>query len=382
MMQQIKKFENKILEHRLAEVRTMIGICGLDDTVMRNGPFGGKVLESIFGAINILGLLYFMPHPLYRGIIKHLAESVVVLSPEDCETRTFLHDIPVIEDFTSEDIAHALSRRKGAVFRNGSVIAQGTVTIEQAFIAASSVIHALFIKYFVDYWRKIRTDRMTSSDHDHLERVMESLFPPPEADVPLERGPFNSESVVLKAMARAGKATVDAGLVDSFFGNISYTVKGTCYISQTGSSLDELEGAIVSVPVNGSSSVGLTASSELGAHIHVVKKTGCHSILHGHPKFSVIASMMCEKDGRCQYDCYKNCPKLRDLGRIPIIPGEIGAGGLAKTLPARIEADAGAIVYGHGVFTTGINDFRRPFDKMVAIERMAREFVLTRCGML
>jgi ribulose-5-phosphate 4-epimerase/fuculose-1-phosphate aldolase len=327
-------------------------------------------------------LIYFIPHPLYQGIIEHLAKSVFVLSPEDCETRTFLHDIPVIEDFTPERISNALSRRKGAVFRNGAVIAQGTVTIEQAFIIASSVIHALFIKYFVDYWRKICKDRATHSDRHYFEHVWGSLFPLPEANVSLGCGPFDAESVILKEMARAGKATVDAGLVDSFFGNISYTTKETCYISQTGSSLDELESAIVSLPINGSSSVGLTASSELGAHIQVVKKTGCRSILHGHPKFSVIASMMCEEDGSCPYDCYRNCPKLRDLGGIPIVPGEIGAGGLAKTIPSRIEADGGAIVYGHGVFTTGLDDFRRPFDKMVEIERMAREFVLTQCGVL
>jgi ribulose-5-phosphate 4-epimerase/fuculose-1-phosphate aldolase len=382
MIQQIKKFEDKLLERHLAEDRAMIAVCGFDDTVMRNGRFGGKALELIFGAINILGLLYFMPHPLYRGIIQHVAKSVSILAPEDSETRTLLHDIPVIEDFTPECIINALARCKGAVFRNGAVIAQSTVSIEQAFISASSVIHALFIKYFVDYWRKIRSNRVPPSDRQHFEHVLANLFVPPESNVSLGCGPFDSEPVILREMVRAGKATVNAGLVGPFFGNVSYTTKETCYISQTGSSLDELEGAIVSLPINGPPRAGLNASSELSTHIHIVKKIGCRSILHGHPKFSVIASMMCEEDGRCHYDCYRNCPKLRDLGGIPIVAGEIGAGGLAKTLPPRIEADGGAIAYGHGVFTTGVNDFRKPFDKMVEIERTAREFTLTQCGML
>ncbi len=379
MIEQIEKFETKLIDQHLAEDRGMIAVCGYDDRVIKNGQFGGEVLESVFDSINILGLVYFMPHPLYQRIFQHLSKSVSVLSPEDCETRTFLHDIPVIEKFEPELIANALSRRKGAVFRSGAVIARGTVTIEQAFIAASSVVHALFINYFIEYWRKIRRGRLTSSDRNHFEHVLEGLFSLPEGTFPLGCGPFDSESVILKEMARAGKAIVDAGLVDSFFGNVSYTTEGICYISETGSSLDELEGAIVAVPINGSSSVGLTASSELDAHMRVVEKTGCSSILHGHPKFSVIASMMCEEDGICQHDCYKNCPKLRDLEGVPIVSGEIGAGGLAKTLPARIEKDSGAIVYGHGVFTTGTSDFRKPFDTMVEIERMARESVLRRC---
>lgn len=380
MRGQVEKFERKLVDQHLAEDRGTIAVCGLDDTVIRNGPFGGKDLESIFGLINILGLIYFVPHPLYRAIIEHMAQSAVVLSPEDCETRTFLHDIPVIEGFSPELVVHALSRRKGAVFRNGSVIAQGTVTIEQAFIAASSVIHALFIKYFIDYWRKARAGRLAPSDRGYFEQTVEALFPLPKGDNTLRPGPFDSESVILEEMARAGRAVVDAGLVDSFFGNISYTAGGICYISQTGSSLDELKGAIDPVPINGSSSVGLTASSELGAHLNIVKKTGCSSILHGHPKFSVIASMMCEEDGICRYDCYRSCPRVRDLAGVPIVSGEIGAGGLAKTLPDRIKKDGGAIAYGHGVFTTGSKDFKGPFNTMVDIERMARESVLMRCG--
>jgi ribulose-5-phosphate 4-epimerase/fuculose-1-phosphate aldolase len=380
MISQIEKFETRLIKQNLAQDREMIAICGLDDTIVRSGPFGGDVLDSVLGSINILGLVSFVPHPLYKEIIRLTARRVSVISPEDCETRTFLHDVPVIADHAPGRIIKALSRRKGAVFRDGSVIARGVVTIEEAFVCASSVIHALFINYFLDYWRKIRKGRVTASDRSHFENIVENLFPIVESGPRLGYGPFDSESVILKEMVRAGKATVETGLVDSFFGNISYSQKGTCHISETGASLDELEGAIVGVPMNGSSSVGLTASSELGAHIGVVDKTGCRSIMHGHPKFSVIASMMCEEDGVCQYDCYKTCPRMRDLYGVPIVSGEIGAGGLAKTLPARIKMDNGAIVYGHGVFATGSNDFRKPFNKMVEIERMARRFVLTECA--
>ena len=64
-------------------------------------------------------------------------------------------------------------------------------------------------------------------------------------------------------MVKTGKELVKQRLVDSYFGNISYVRGETIYISQTGSSMDELEDCIDAVPLDGSSSSGITASSEL-----------------------------------------------------------------------------------------------------------------------
>jgi len=60
---------------------------------------------------------------------------------------------------------------------------------------------------------------------------------------------------------------------------------------------------------------------------------------------------------------------------IPIVPGEVGTGptGLCRTLPPALEKSRGAIVYGHGLFTTGRDDFNEPFGTLVAVETMCRE---------
>ena len=168
-------------------------------------------------------------------------------------------------------------------------------------------------------------------------------------------------------------------MVDSFFGNISYFNDDTVYISQTGSSMDELEGCIDACPLDNSASTGITASSELVAHRDIYLGSDCRAILHGHPKFSVIMSMLCfEKDCGNRGKCHIRCDKERFIKDIPIIPGEVGTGprGLSNTLPPAMKGRRGAIVYGHGVFTTGRENFRDAFKNLADIESMCRNTYL------
>jgi ribulose-5-phosphate 4-epimerase/fuculose-1-phosphate aldolase len=174
-------------------------------------------------------------------------------------------------------------------------------------------------------------------------------------------------------ICRVGRYTVEKGLVDSFFGNISYFDGKTIYISQTASSLDELEGHIDPVPLDGSSTAGLSASSELPAHRAIYLSSNYHAVLHGHPKFSVILSMFCEEEECVLSDCGRNCKRKRSACGVPIVTGEIGAGGLAKTVPAAIRESGVCIVYGHGVFSAGGQDFKDAFLKMVDVENRCRE---------
>lgn len=156
-------------------------------------------------------------------------------------------------------------------------------------------------------------------------------------------------------MDEAGKITVKSKLVDSYFGNISYLIDDIIYISQTGSSLDELDGYIDPCPIDNSSCAGITASIELSAHKQIYLDTENRAILHGHPKFSVILSMDCDQRDICKYkdQCHIKCPYKRFVNDIPIVPGEVGTGpyGLYKTMPPAIKGKRGVIVYGHGVFT-------------------------------
>jgi ribulose-5-phosphate 4-epimerase/fuculose-1-phosphate aldolase len=100
-------------------------------------------------------------------------------------------------------------------------------------------------------------------------------------------------------------------------------------------------------------------------------------ILHGHPKFSVVMSMLCDEAGCPVSDCWRECPRVRFLGDAPVVAGEIGAGGLAKRVPPVITGPRRAVVYGHGVFTIG-NDFGEAFRAMVAVENWCRSEFLRR----
>lgn len=181
------------------------------------------------------------------------------------------------------------------------------------------------------------------------------------------------KSIIYEEISRVGRYTVEMGLVDSFFGNISAFDGSTIYISQTASSLDELEGHIVPVPVDGSSTAGISASSELPAHKAIYLSTDYRTVLHGHPKFSVILSMYCTEEGCDIEDCTRGCDRKRQVCGYPIVVGETGAGGLKRTVPPAIKAAGACIVYGHGVFSAGRSDLREAFVRMVEIENRCRE---------
>jgi ribulose-5-phosphate 4-epimerase/fuculose-1-phosphate aldolase len=347
------------------------------------------VLEGIFARLNINALLFSQTAEPYRSIIEYLAKHTPgAIRPSDTETRTFLHSIPIVAEFTADAVADALRQSKSAIIPGYGIVTFGTVSPEQAFITFSSVCFSCYVKFFADYLRDRRQGKITAE----LEKVFESATSwtgPVQDDEPaLAQGPFASEEDVLTAIEACGLRTVRCRLVDSYFGNISYRFKNTLYISQTSSSLDELRGAIDPCPLDGSSCVGITASSELTAHREIVLKTENRAVLHGHPKFPVILSMDCSLaagDGNqaaCAHAamCHRACPEERFIADIPIVPGEIGTGpyGLCNTVPPAIRNRRGVIVYGHGVFTAGKNDFNEAFGNMVEIDRICREEYFSR----
>ena len=335
------------------------------------------VLRDVVTGLNINSILFARPAHPYLSILNAAAGSdAPVILPEDCETRTFLHDIPVVRHFSAPHIIGALKKRKSVFIPGEGIVTFGTVSPEQAFVTYSSVCFAGFVKFFADYFTRRRQGRTTKDEDrifaeamesykDHLER----LNPKPK----MGTGPFSGAEAVMAAMIEAGRLTVDYKMVDSYFGNLSYRHGNTIYISQTASSLDELPGCIDAVPLDGSSCAGITASSEYSAHREILTATDNKAILHGHPKFAVILSMLCEKEN-CEgrKTCHLKCSESRFAGEIPIVPGEVGTGpyGLCHTLPPAMLGRAGALVYGHGLFTVGKVDFTDAFTNMVTTEQM------------
>lgn len=390
MLSLIKKYINKLHSQGLADKDEAI-LLALNAELYCNKPIAGNALKlsRVFELMNINSILFSNPAEPYKTLINEiikydsLCKEQSKIMPMDCETRTFFHDIPVIDDFSTVKIAEALSYRKSVIVKNHGIVTYGTVTPEQAFVFFSSTCFATFVKYFYDsllYFKKCR-DKGTAPDSAYLFsfRNMIVNLKPIIYDYPkLFSARPNNEDEVIRMLSEAGRSVVQKGLVDSYFGNISYVFEDKIYISQTGSSLDELEGCIDIVPLRGSSSVGITASSELSAHKRIYKETGCNAILHGHPKFSVIMSMYCEKEGCDRSLCYKACKERRYAADVPIVSGEIGTGtaGLMNTVPAAMKEGKCAIVYGHGVFTAGNDNFSKPLEMLMDIEnRCHREYM-------
>ena len=394
----LKKYSDKFIHAGLAKAdgpnAPLIG--GWDRSLTWNRP-GPEipVLTQVFQQLNINSLAFLRPCPPYDRIIGFLADRALMASgritPQDCETRTFLHDLPVVDRFDARAVGQALSLRKTVIIQardpggnaaGPAVIAPGTITPEQGFVHISSVCFACFVKFFSDYlWilKTGQTDPEMDAVFDHIRPFLTDTNSGGTSPASfLMPGPFISEAQVIAGMSQAGKLLVTDRLVDSFFGNISCCLNGTLYISQTGAALDELEGCIDPVPLDGSTSAGITASSELSAHLEIIERTGYRAILHGHPRFSVILSMDCdpEQKAACAFNtrCHTHCPAPRHIGDIPIIPGEVGTGpfGLCHTLPAACDISDTVIVYGHGVFATGAVDFIQAFSHMTEVENLCK----------
>jgi len=382
MLKLLNKYEEKLVAHGLCSSGAPL-VGGINDTVIwnREDPLAEE-LEKIIGGLNINSMIFARPvEPFFSILNYHCRRSDAEFVPEDTETRTFLHSIPVARSMAATEIIPLLQKRKGCVVEGHGIIAFGTVSPEQAFVVFSSIIFSAFVKFFVDYAYSLHAGITDEEAGKMMPDVLAAYeqFLPGNTEADLETGFFSEDDDIVRAMVHAGQATVDARMVDSFFGNISYFVNDTVYISQTGSSMDELEGCVDACPLDDSASTGITASSELVAHRDIYLGGGNRAILHGHPKFSVIMSMLCfEEECENRGKCHIKCDKERFVDDIPVIPGEVGTGprGLSNTLPPAVQGRRGAIVYGHGVFTVGKKDFRDPFTNLSEIEKLCRDAYL------
>jgi len=383
MEELVKKYANKLYAHRLCSKDAPV-IGGIDaETVWNRDAEEIPVLEKIIKNLNINSILFSRPEEPFFSILNYLSKIAenqnYTIRPQDTESRTFLHDIPVARNFDPEIITAILKKRKSAVIPGYGIIATGTVSPEQAFVTFSSVCFSLYVKLLSDYANSLIMNTKTDQEHKKIagyavnrySAFMENISSLPK----MKKGPFHTPEATESAMIETGKLTIESGMVDSFFGNISYRLGDTIYISQTGSSLDELEGCIDPCPIDNSTSNAVTASSEFSAHKSVYQTTDKRAILHGHPKYSVITSMLCDRfDCKERGMCHIKCKETRSIKDIQIVPGEVGTGptGLCNTLPPALTA-RGAIVYGHGLFTTGAEDFTDAFKSLIDIEKMCLE---------
>jgi ribulose-5-phosphate 4-epimerase/fuculose-1-phosphate aldolase len=376
MNDQLEKYALKLLSDRSA-LSGRIAVAAKDDVTISSGePELAATAVKVLERLNALSLVVAAPSlPFADFLVRRAAPDCHCIEPQDTETRTYLHDIPFIRQSElsarpEEQIAPLLGNRKGVIVEGLGIFASGGVTVEQAYINYSSVFHSTFVKYLQDL---LQTGFLCQGESLAVENFFaEWLHPLTDEGLIFNSGLLESSEEILKEIAAVGRYTVERGLVDSFFGNISCRTDKLLYISQTAASLDALAGCIDPVPFDNSSTVGITASSELAAHRRIFETSDAKVILHGHPKFAVVMSMLCERKDCTITDCWRDCQKVRYLGGTPVVAGEIGAGGLAKRVPPVIAEPGRAIVYGHGVFTIGNKGFAEAFRSLVEVENWCR----------
>jgi len=326
-------------------------------------PLATDLLERLPGAAVVLAEPQ-LPYP--QLLLKRAWPVLSPLVPNDSESRSFLHDIPLVDakdkTLIPGTLAAVLARRKGCIIGKLGLVAQGALTVEQAYIAYSSLYHACFIKYLEDLLR----DGCQLPDESTDQIVQRHLTPTGMVIPAFQNGPFEGAEQIMSELATVGRATVEMGLVDSFFGNISYAGPDALYISQTAARLDALEHQIDPIPYDCSSTAGITSSSELPAHQAIVKATGCRAVLHGHPRFPVVMSFFSNQTEHEGID---------QVCGIPVVGGEGGQGGLSRTVSHAfcLTRARAVIVRGHGVFSIGQNDFREAFAALVATEQHCRQ---------
>lgn len=398
MHDQIAKYTQKLLRDRTA-VPDSIRFYRLDDVVSTNRRDDWLAMfTEVFQGLDITALLFAkLTLPFADLLVERTEPGTDRLVPKDSETKVFLHDIPFIRkkewegasraDLTNM-IVRCLRERKAAIIQGLGIVSTGGVTVEQSYIGFSTVFHTTFVKYLLDVLTdgfKLPNEGMVFEGFKQSWNRTPDLSGLAFSPGPLEGSAVSHHSphpnpltqgareIIYKEICRVGRYTVEKGFVDSFFGNISYFDGMTIYISQTTSSLDELEGFIDPVPVDGSSTAGLSASSELPTHRGIYLDSPYRAVLHGHPRFSIILSMLCDEKNCDIKDCNRLCNRARTVCGVPIVAGETGAGGMAKSVPAAMKEQGVCIVYGHGIFAAGEKDFRDAFMKMAEVENRCRE---------
>ena len=381
MHEHIIKYTKKLIRDRTA-VPDSIRFYVIDDMLITNREDDWTpVFARVFHGLNVTALLFARPSlPFADFLIARADPGVNRIMPKDTETKTFLHDVPIVRKAEwfgkkADDVAAiliaGLKERKAVVLEGLGVVTAGGLTVEQTFNVFSMIFHTTLIKYLLDL---LHEGFKLPGEPEAFEEFKSAWVRTIRAQtLHFAPGLLSEPEQIIEEIHRVGRYTVEQGLVDSFFGNISYFDGKTIFISQTASSLDELEDHIDPVRLDASSTAGVTASSELPAHRAIYLSTGSRAVLHGHPKFSVILSMHCGEEDCGVEDCGRSCMRMRSAGGVPIVPGEIGAGGLARTVPQATSGSGACIVYGHGVFSTGKSGFREAFISMAEVENRCRD---------
>ncbi|MCX7634369.1 MAG: class II aldolase/adducin family protein [Syntrophales bacterium] len=378
------RFTGKLLREPLVTAETLLmGVRTADGGMVWHGGDEEErnVLAAVMTHLERRSVILAMPAEPYGTMVEALGSAAPgVVYPKDFETRVFLTDLPVAKGDGVDDLCRALTGRRAAIVPGRGVITAVKGDLAMAYILYCAVCFACFVKFCGDLINPYEGGPARPLVWPALEQVMPVLRAAPPKLPPVKAGPFRGEAAVA-ACAEAGARTVQAGLVNAHFGNVSYRDGGVLFISGKGAPLDELSGRIIAVDLAVRGGAPSAVSTEYPTHRDIVLGTDYRAVLHGHPRFAVILSLACPERDRCDSrdHCHRFCPRDRSIGGVPVVSGEAGGGplGLQRRVPPVITRCGGVIVHGHGVFTAGREDFREALALLGRIEGQCRQTVLS-----
>ncbi len=156
--------------------------------------------------------------------------------------------------------------------------------------------------------------------------------------------------IMWQEIARIGKKLVERDLVESQFGNISVRKGEKMLITKSGFALDEInKDSIVELDIKKTCDLDSIASSETIVHRTIYEHISALAIIHVHPAFAVIESMLVDTNSIIPI----NIEGEHFLHEIPIVKGASGTAELADNVAQALVGQKGVIVSGHGTFAIG-----------------------------
>lgn len=149
---------------------------------------------------------------------------------------------------------------------------------------------------------------------------------------------------------QVGKDLFDAGLNNSHSGNLSVRSGDRIIITRRGSMLRHLrEGDLIETGLEKNDCHITLASTEIGVHRAIYKKTPALAIVHAHPPHAISLSLL--EDNIIPVDS----EGLYLLHKIPVLQVEraIGSKELENLLPNVLREYKVVLVRGHGSFAVG-----------------------------
>ncbi|BAF59101.1 MAG: aldolase [Pelotomaculum sp.] len=179
---------------------------------------------------------------------------------------------------------------------------------------------------------------------------------------------------MLTEFQRIGRDLFLAGLNSSHSGNLSVRCGDRIVITRRGSMLGHLEERdLIETGLEKNDSNIILASTEIGVHRAIYKRTPALAIVHAHPVHAIALSLLEDEiiplDSEGAYL----------LHRVPVIGAEhtIGSRELEEKLPGYLSEYKIAVVRGHGSFAVG-QMLEEAYQWTSALENICRIICLTR----